>query len=84
VRADEEPLVGDKGGAVTKRRLPDGVSEHDGRDGRPSGSDALTDPSDATTREPDQLNKTSRLTADPARHVLEHGSTVLTSPVFDT
>jgi hypothetical protein len=79
VRPDEEASVGNQRSALTDRGLPDGVAEDDGRDGRPGGSYTLADPCYTTTREPDPLDKAAGLTADPARHVLEHGSTALSS-----
>ena len=77
MRADEEALVGDQSGTLPDRGLPDGVAEDNGCDGRPGGSDTLTDSGDTTTREPNPLDEPARLSINPARHVLEHGSTVL-------
>jgi hypothetical protein len=82
VRAYEEASFGDQSSALTKRGLPDGVAEDDGRDGRPGGSNTLADPGDPTTREPDPLDEAADLTSNPARHVFEHGSTVLSSRVM--
>jgi hypothetical protein len=56
--------------------LQDGIAEDERGDGRPSGSDSLANPGDSTTGEPDLFDKAARLTADLARHVLEHDSTV--------
>jgi hypothetical protein len=66
---------------LTDRGLPDGVSKDDGRDGRPGGSNTLAGPGDTTLGEPDHLDEATDLTSGPARHVLEHGSTVLSSDV---
>ena len=79
VRADEEASFGDQGIAFTDRGLPDGVAEAHSRDGRPGGSNTLANPSDTATREPDPLHEAADLTTNPPRHVLEHGSTVLST-----
>ena len=81
VRADQETRLGDNSAALADRGLPDGVAEDHRRHGRPGRSDPLSDPGDTTPREPHPLDEAARLTAHPARHVLEHGSTVLNPPV---
>jgi hypothetical protein len=79
VRAYQEASFGDQSSGPTDRGLPDGVAEDQSRDGRPGRSNTLADPGDTTTREPDPLDEATGLTPHPARHVLEHGSTVLSS-----
>jgi hypothetical protein len=81
VRAYQEASLGDQSSALTDRGLPDGVAKDDSRDGRPGGSNTLAGPGDTTPREPDQLDEATDLTTNPARHVLEHGTTVLSSDV---
>jgi hypothetical protein len=76
MRADEEAPVGDQSGALPDRALPDRVAKDNGCNGRPGGGDALAHPRDTTSREPDQLDEPASLTTNPARHILEHGSTV--------
>ena len=76
VRTDEETRIGQKHAALAIRRLSDGVAQDDASDGRTGGSDALADPLDAATREPDRFHEAARLTRELARQVLEHGSTL--------
>jgi len=80
MRADEEAFLCEQNRAFSDRSLPDRVAEDDGRNSRLGGGDTLTNPGDTTPREPDQLHEPARLTTNAARHVLEHGSTVLPPP----
>ena len=79
VWADQEAGVCVESCVVAYWGLLDGVVEDDGRDGGSGGSDLFSHPGDTTTREPDPLKEAAQLTVNSARHVLEQGSTALTS-----
>jgi hypothetical protein len=81
MRAYEEAPVRDQSSTLPDRDLPDRVAKDNARNGGPRGSDTFTDPGDTTAREPDPLDEPASLTANPARHILEHGSTVPPSPI---